>query len=64
MPLALSGPHGLFVFNKVDWSMLLELAMRHGFVPRKEIEAVRFAKKEWSVEEIKHMANALRDALS
>ena len=64
MPLTLSGPHGLFVFNNAEWSMLLGLAMENPFTPREGIESVRFTKKEWSVEEIKHMANALRDALS
>ena len=63
MAIALSGPHGLFVFNNAEWSMLLELAMEHGFVPEGEIERVRFLKKEWSVEEIKQMANALKHAL-
>jgi len=63
MSLSLSGPHGLLVFNKAEWSMLIELAMEHGFTPKEKIESVRFAKREWSVEEIKKMANAIRHAI-
>ena len=60
MPLALSGPHGLFVFNNAEWSMLVELAMENPFTLREGIERVRFTKKEWSVEEIKQMVEALK----
>ena len=60
MSLFLSSPNGGFVFNNAEWSMLLELAMEHGFTPKKEIESVRFAKKEWSVEEIKQIVEILR----
>jgi len=60
MSLTLSGPHGLFVFNNAELSMLLELAVEHGFIPKEKMESVRFTKKDWSVEEIKKMAEALK----
>ena len=63
MSLFLSSPNGGFVFNNAEWRMLLELSMEHGFTPREEIESIRFAKKEWSVEEIKQMAESLRFVL-
>ena len=43
--------------------MLIELAMEHGFTPKEKIESVRFANREWSVEEIKQMTDALRYAI-
>jgi len=54
MPIALSGPHGLFVFNN----------MEHGFTPKEGIESVRFVKKEWSVEQIKQIVKAIKFVIS